>query len=247
VSAILEALKKLEQETAATANLPLRKEAKRHNQWQAKTVIIPVLISVVLSVLVVAGTMVIFRNYSTDGPIKTARKPETGPAQVVKKIQTNNLIKKNLPQATVSDDLPPTAQNVPSPVLQATDNLPDEQAVTASANPAANPVIDKQPAAYSSEFASIQQSRPPAVEKKIQRKEPVQRDTEPVVRVLEDSTVKLQAISWAPDPDNRMAVINGKICREKDRISGYVIKKINANDVVLAKGSVLGKVVFKIR
>jgi len=68
-----------------------------------------------------------------------------------------------------------------------------------------------------------------------------------VVPVLDDSSMKLQAISWSSDPAGRMAIINGKICREKDRVDGYVIKKISSGDVVLVKGAVLGKLVFKIR
>jgi len=72
-------------------------------------------------------------------------------------------------------------------------------------------------------------------------------DVEPVVRIIDDSSLELQAISWSSDPAQRMAVINGKICREKDRVDGYVVKEIGSGDVVLAKGFVLGKLVFKIR
>jgi len=73
------------------------------------------------------------------------------------------------------------------------------------------------------------------------------RKTEPPAVVIEDPAVELQAISWSVDADKRMAIINGRICREKDRVAGYVIQSINSGDVVISKGSVTGKLVFKIR
>ena len=76
---------------------------------------------------------------------------------------------------------------------------------------------------------------------------PVVKKIEPPAAVIKDPAVELQAISWSADTDKRMAIINGKICREKDRIAGYVIQSINSDDVVISKGTVMGKLVFEIR
>lgn len=71
--------------------------------------------------------------------------------------------------------------------------------------------------------------------------------TETNIPVLNDPGISLQAISWSADPDKRLAVINGKICREKEPIGGYVLDAIHAADVVVSKGGKSGKLVFKIR
>jgi hypothetical protein len=67
------------------------------------------------------------------------------------------------------------------------------------------------------------------------------------IPLLDDPAIELQAISWSADPEKRMAIINGKICREKENVAGYVIDAIYAEAVVLSKGPVSGKLVFKIR
>jgi len=87
----------------------------------------------------------------------------------------------------------------------------------------------------------------PTLPEKTFAAKPVVKKTEPPVAVIENPAVELQAISWSADPDKRMAIINGRICREKDRVAGYVIQSINSGDVVVSKGAVKGKLVFEIR
>ena len=76
---------------------------------------------------------------------------------------------------------------------------------------------------------------------------PVAKKAELSVAVIKDSSVELQAISWSADPEKRLAIINGKICREKDHVGGYMIQAIKPDEVILTKGSVKGKLVFEIR
>lgn len=59
--------------------------------------------------------------------------------------------------------------------------------------------------------------------------------------------VSLQAISWSPDPARRLAVINGRLCREGESVEGFVLVRINPDDVLLSGGRVSGRLVFKIR
>ncbi len=68
-----------------------------------------------------------------------------------------------------------------------------------------------------------------------------------VMGIFNDPGAVLQAISWSADAARRMAVINGKICREGEQIGGYVILRINPEEVVVSQGSVTGRLVFKIR
>ncbi len=65
--------------------------------------------------------------------------------------------------------------------------------------------------------------------------------------LIEDPGIDLQAISWAVDSSRRMAIINGKICREKEQVSGYRIEAIGSEAVILSKGAKTGKLLFNIR
>ncbi|MBS3732120.1 MAG: hypothetical protein KGY42_04365, partial [Desulfobacterales bacterium] len=74
-----------------------------------------------------------------------------------------------------------------------------------------------------------------------------QPDTAPEPEVMEDGPLSLQAISWADAPENRIAVINGKICRQKERIDGYRIQTINPDDVRVTDGEKTWRLSFGIR
>lgn len=91
-----------------------------------------------------------------------------------------------------------------------------------------------------------------ASEKTETRQDPVssgsaQPDTAPEPEIMEDGPLRLQAISWADAPENRIAVINGKICRQKERIDGYRIQTINPDDVRVTDGENTWRLSFGIR
>ncbi len=67
------------------------------------------------------------------------------------------------------------------------------------------------------------------------------------VKSLEDSKLKLQAISWSENPDNRIAVINGSIMREGESIEGFRIVQIGQDDVVVRAGQNERKLVFRFK
>jgi hypothetical protein len=57
----------------------------------------------------------------------------------------------------------------------------------------------------------------------------------------------LQAISWSPDPARRLAVINGRLCREGESVDGYALVRINPDEILLSDGRISGRLVFKVR
>ncbi|MFZ0614504.1 MAG: general secretion pathway protein GspB [Desulfobacterales bacterium] len=59
--------------------------------------------------------------------------------------------------------------------------------------------------------------------------------------------LKLQAVSWASAPTDRLAVINGSIMREGTTLEGYVIVRIDRDEVVVRKGGEEWKLVFKLK
>jgi hypothetical protein len=52
-----------------------------------------------------------------------------------------------------------------------------------------------------------------------------------------DSTLKLQAIAWAHEASQRLAVINNRIVREGDSVDGYSIVQIRSEDVIINDGT----------
>lgn len=67
------------------------------------------------------------------------------------------------------------------------------------------------------------------------------------IPLLEDSNIKLQAITWSKDPQKRIAVINNSILRQGEAIADYRIDVINQDDVVLSNRGSKWKLLFRIR
>ena len=60
-----------------------------------------------------------------------------------------------------------------------------------------------------------------------------------------DTSLDLQAIAWATDSINRIAVINGRIMKEGDTIEGYKIGVIDKDAVILHKEEKTVKINFR--
>ena len=64
---------------------------------------------------------------------------------------------------------------------------------------------------------------------------------------LTDSALILQAVAWSPDPLRRMAVINDLIVREGSTISGYSVKRITGDDVLVSQGLLVWRLTFAVK
>ena len=62
---------------------------------------------------------------------------------------------------------------------------------------------------------------------------------------LKDPNIKLQAVTWSKVPQKRITVINNRILRERDVVSGYLINTINQDDVVLSLDGKKWKLLFR--
>lgn len=62
--------------------------------------------------------------------------------------------------------------------------------------------------------------------------------------IIHSSQMKLHAISWTSDINTRIAVINGSIVREGQKIGGYLVFKINKDDILLQENGDLFRLVF---
>jgi hypothetical protein len=55
---------------------------------------------------------------------------------------------------------------------------------------------------------------------------------------LTESGLKIQAISWSVNPQERIAVVNSRIVREGQVIEGFRVKQINIDDMLLSRDGV---------
>jgi type II secretory pathway component PulC len=61
---------------------------------------------------------------------------------------------------------------------------------------------------------------------------------------MPDGRLKIQAIAWAPDPQERMAVIDNRILREGDSVGGYTIIAIAEDQILLSGEGRRWKIIF---
>ena len=65
--------------------------------------------------------------------------------------------------------------------------------------------------------------------------------------MLNDPEILLQAITWSKNPDKRIAVVNNRILRQGEVVSGYRIDTINQDDIILTDAGEKWKLVFRIK
>jgi len=64
------------------------------------------------------------------------------------------------------------------------------------------------------------------------------------VKRSNQTQIEVQAIAWANDPKNRLAVINGLILRERESIDNVIVMHIGKDEVIFKKGGEEWKQMF---
>ena len=293
MSAILKALKKLEQESTANAGASLPGSIKGRPKRRPGSLVVPGLIAFTLCIFTGVGVLIFTQNISVpESPtallrdkkpaaaIKTSaeitpgkratgvdNQKQTKPADDVTgfEFSTTGGFRDNNRQAESGNQIQESFNTQKQGMTAAPVNFfhtadPFSPIMSTQINPTlrkltpdaedenTSPILEnaKPAVPYQSEI-SISEMPIPAIPDNTIVSKPVIRKAEPSVEILDDPSIDLQAISWSGDADKRMAIINGKICRENDHVAGYVVQSINSGDVVISKGSVKGKLVFKIR
>jgi len=256
VSSILKALKKLEQETASNTGARSPAYAEKRRPHRKKNILVPGLI--VLSACILIGVGIGLFAQKTIAPQPPTENLTSEQSAATVKIQKPNAPRHKLPGPELPGPEPPGPE-FSEPEFPAM-SPPEQEAITAPApefefaTPRAVLADNRpgsQPEAPENDFlvqSDISVSKPPpGSDDNLAARQPVAQKSQAPVEILEDPAIELQAISWSADSEKRMAIINGKICREKEHVAGYVIDAINSEDVIVSKGSVSGKLVFKIR
>lgn len=64
------------------------------------------------------------------------------------------------------------------------------------------------------------------------------------VKRSNQTNIELQAIAWSNDPKSRLAVINGRILRERESIDNVIVMHIGRDEVIFKKGQEEWKQMF---
>ena len=268
MSSILRALKKLENEPRHQEGAPALESkfvslAETEPQRSGFTSLLRVMgAGIVCGLVILAGWWFFSAKMQPSSPI-TQQDPAPGPGLAETSPAASPAMEKELPPAVLEA---PEMSAVETGADQETASLAAEQEPAAPAEePAFIPIADpenvsvvsgqrpeeafaageasapekdeqlSEPAAEAAEtvVASIRPSPPPAkpVEVKIPR--------------LNDPDMKLQAVTWSKIPQKRIAVINNRILREGDLVSGYLIKTINPDDVIVILDGEKWKLLFR--
>ena len=231
LSSILKALKKLEDEhprkTGGDASfLPQTLGVKKTlRRWEINSGRFAPLLWGALTVLVLAaaGWFFVYMRSPDEAPAPTAQLPS-----------------EPLPAAAIKEQKAGLAGNPAKTVQSSTRSsragkrrrLALSGAAKTRNSPTAstpNPKIQKQRQAVSS---------PPVNQTKAQ--------TATGLPVLK-TELELQAVSWSPDPANRIAVINGSVIREGASIKGYSVVRIAEDEVQVRKGLSQFRLVFNLK
>lgn len=229
MSSILKALKKAEQESPDPGtdkghpfrlNVRTTLNAGMHHQRQRSLLSRKGVIFLFCVVLVISPA-----SYVLFFPDKTIQ-PNPSPP----KIQTQSAA---LPPGG-KDTIPALPEKKPFQPL-ATAQKPDiHKAVSSS------PVVKEHPA---SEVKNTIKKAPEQISQPISRPAPRKKEILP----LENGILSIQAISWAKDPSDRIAVINNKIVGEGESVQGYHILEIGQDEVILESSDQKFRLAFTYR
>jgi hypothetical protein len=255
LSSILRALKKLENEPRhLEENQPLDSKfvtlADTGPQRSFSSILMMVLGGGFVCGLVILAGWWFFSQESQPPPAATLTVPQSNikldesstPSQDFNKTQGKAVSQKSEKSSMEAPAIPETVEQISrqepagseESALQVIDkesassaviHIPEETSPNASGEvlqPAAKPVVAS---------ISIPATPPRTVEVEIPK--------------LNDRDMKLQAITWSRVPQKRIAVINNRILREGETVSGYLIKTINQDDIVLSLDGEKWKLLFR--
>lgn len=229
MSSILNALKKLEQETAQNNESSVRHNdavkithSRTLEQVRGRRIRVGMVLMVIAAGALIALIAATFKNSS----------PDANMMQLKSQVKTPGL-----PAAVKSDDIGnrPVAvalshkEKIEAGVEKKPQNKLDEDVPVKRENPlqADNDRLDKK------------KTRPVPSEK-------TEPDSPPaLLSTTAAKDLKIQAIAWSPDPKKRMAVINSRIVREGGSIENIVVIQIHPDDIIIRRAGQKETLAFK--
>ena len=266
MSTILNALKRLEEESAANeasqVPVPLHGQPKAPKRHRRRGLILTA------ALVVMGGGAALFwfstsRPEKTPSPVASEPKPPTvadissgsverpsaskpsgeaiTPTRREAGVQADQAATKSATRASKSEKTAITSPNYVPPdiVRQRRSGIP---AASVSAGKGAPPFSEgPNPAsqALARPASTSNVDAPPT-----RRKQSATQDPHASTEVLAQDTLKLQAISWSEIPAERITIIAGRILREGQNVDGYNVVEIRSQDVIVEKSGSLWKLIY---
>jgi len=240
LSSILRALKKLENDSRPSTGIATGPGMTSAAHIREKALIVKwIFVFIIVIGLAISGLFLrkaIYQSKSTNFVITSKNAvPDVTPEQKSSPLKAIVISPQKLPVAKGDNSISPPQEFQESPKIKE-ESIPQ----TMKANP-----MD-----MGKDLPDAEKSHPinePAKINPIQQSDLVNRNRPEISEIGEEAGLDLQAISWSSDVKKRLAVINGKLCRENESVGGYVVKQINPDDIMVSKGATTGKLVLKIR
>lgn len=231
MSSILNALKKVEAESAAAERVQIRSGKLKLRQGTKSRSHRPIGWAIlILGVLLLTGGAWLILQ-----PSKTPLKPQVQSyriASVQNHLPTAKQHRKDTPKeitaAQPAGHLPHTQQQAS---VRHTVKIPP---APAQKHAAAHPSKPRKPPTPRSRPT---QRRPPAASTEILHPQAVYK--------VSGHGLTLQAIAWDPNPQKRFAVVNSQIVREGQGVNGKMIRQIQRDAIIVRQGSENWKIVFR--
>ncbi len=238
MSTILNALKKLEQESRAeeaqhppALNIHLRRERnlwKEKHSWAAKGR--KSLLWAVLPALLLLGTFALFTGQFQEETPPTKTEPMPPPMQLP-------LVKEMAipPKASLPMESTPLIQERMIPLA------------VPPAKPVESPPRKKVKAALPKRAETKAEEPLQPRHDKVDTGEVMVQALDKEIRLLGDGTLKINAISWSQQADERLAVINSAIVREGQTVEGFRLVRILEDGVIVQRAGQKSRVEFRLR
>ncbi len=125
-------------------------------------------------------------------------------------------------------------------------NLQEDNVISGSET---NPLEDPE---KTSQSQIIKKTTPPKASQPLSKLEIKKNDNKDItatseITQLKEGILKIQAIAWAEDPIERIAVINNKVLEEGESVQGYRLTHIGKYEVILKQSGREFRLVFKSR
>ena len=252
MSTILNALKKLEQESLAeeaehppALNIHLRQEK---SLWKEKHARVtngnkPLLWGILLTLLGL-GTVAIFAlvagRFQGETP-PTKSKPIISPMQPV-----------NPPEVNLPKESPPPVPKRESPLAvppaKAVESPPRKQLEPAMPKiTGAKPGMAETKQKMAGTQPKMAEIKPVIAEITPEAPPPPHDTVAKEIRQLEGGILKINAISWSQQADERLAVINSAIVREGQTVEGFRLVRIMEDGVIVQRAGQKNRVEFRLR
>jgi hypothetical protein len=240
LSSILNALKKLDREPAEKVEIrPLAQTldtAKIIRKHRDKRWSLRIMYLVGLVLIIGAGGM-LFSHLLLNKPASEKNVPASGKAG--DKTVSQNMLDHDAGKPGGLEKKVPLAVDQTGPPHRAVTSVVKEQALAAKSDDSANSVtrIEIAPA------ADVHKNIVPTAKVGDER----QRQERTELPRLDYSVLRLQAVTWAVDPQDRFVLVDNAILRKGETVKGFVVDSIHEDHVVVRKGSERWRVEFRLR